>query len=436
MNSRTRALYKSIRLSALTKVFSILISFLLTPIIYNSLSESSYGIWATLLPIFTWFTFFDFGIGNGLRNKITFCISTDDLDLARKYIANAILTCSIFSILFIIILFILLYFEEGLECLNIKSFNEDIISSIILICIAASIGFVLGLINNLYHAVQESHFVTFGQFLNSMTTLLLFIPIYYGYYENSIYLTSIIYSISLILSLVLLSIMFFKKYPSLMPRLNDINVSSKYFLLKVGLGFFILQLASLVIFSTDKLVITSFVGPEETASYDIVYKYFSIMIFVQSIITTPLWSATTDAVTKNDLTWIRAIINKQVMMFYILMLSLILMAYFSEPIFKLWIGDSFKFDGFLVSTMVVFIGIMSWNNIFSTILNGASIMKFQIKMAVLAMFTNIPISIVLIKFLDGGASSVLIGSSISLSFFAIFSPFVVKRKILENNSCY
>ncbi|GAH31869.1 unnamed protein product, partial [marine sediment metagenome] len=59
------------------KGISILISFLLVPLVLNYIDITKYGIWLTLSSIIGWFGFFDIGLGNGLRNKFAEAIAKD-----------------------------------------------------------------------------------------------------------------------------------------------------------------------------------------------------------------------------------------------------------------------------------------------------------------------------------------------------------------------
>ena len=66
-----------------------------------------------------------------------------------------------------------------------------------------------------------------------------------------------------------------------------------------------MQIAAVVVFTTDNLIITQLFGPAQVAPYSIALKYFNIAQMGFSIIITPFWSAFTEAYTKNDYAWIK-----------------------------------------------------------------------------------------------------------------------------------
>ncbi|HSN08168.1 MAG TPA: hypothetical protein VLS85_03975, partial [Hanamia sp.] len=97
---------KNILASFFIKGTSILISLLLVPIAINYVNVSQYGIWLTLSSIVVWFSFFDVGLTQGLRNKFAEAVATGNDDLAQIYVSTtyAILTM-ICTLLWIIFLF-------------------------------------------------------------------------------------------------------------------------------------------------------------------------------------------------------------------------------------------------------------------------------------------------------------------------------------------
>ena len=53
------------------KGISMVFGFLSVRLYLNYLGTEHYGVWLTISAFYAWFTFFEFGLGNGLRNKLT-----------------------------------------------------------------------------------------------------------------------------------------------------------------------------------------------------------------------------------------------------------------------------------------------------------------------------------------------------------------------------
>ena len=66
---------KNILASFLIKGSNVIINLMLIPLTINYVNTTRYGIWVTLVSIVGWFSFFDIGFGNGLRNKFAEAIA-------------------------------------------------------------------------------------------------------------------------------------------------------------------------------------------------------------------------------------------------------------------------------------------------------------------------------------------------------------------------
>src|SRR6476620_1989048 len=84
---------------------SIAISFILVPLTIRYVNPTQYGIWLTLSSIVGWFSFFDIGFGNGLRNKFTEAIAKKEYDTARIYVSTTYAVITALA-LFCILIFV------------------------------------------------------------------------------------------------------------------------------------------------------------------------------------------------------------------------------------------------------------------------------------------------------------------------------------------
>ena len=87
-SERTIKAKKNIIASLLVKMLSIIISLLLVPVTLNYLNSYEYGVWLTLSSILVWINYFDIGLGNGLRNRLTEALAIGDYEKGRIYIST------------------------------------------------------------------------------------------------------------------------------------------------------------------------------------------------------------------------------------------------------------------------------------------------------------------------------------------------------------
>ena len=87
-DKRTELAKKNILLSLLFKGVGIATSFVMVPITLDMLDREVYGVWLTVSSILFWFTFFDVGLGSGMRNYLTEALSGNDMAQARRYVST------------------------------------------------------------------------------------------------------------------------------------------------------------------------------------------------------------------------------------------------------------------------------------------------------------------------------------------------------------
>src|SRR5690606_17696637 len=79
---------KNIIASFFIKGLSIAISLVLVPITIDYINTSRYGIWLTLSSIVAWFSFFNIGLTQGLRNKFAEAKAKGEHELAQIYVST------------------------------------------------------------------------------------------------------------------------------------------------------------------------------------------------------------------------------------------------------------------------------------------------------------------------------------------------------------
>jgi O-antigen/teichoic acid export membrane protein len=421
-----------VRLSFFFKTLAITSSFIVIPIMVNYLGKEQYGIWSTLLSIVSWMVMFDLGIGNGLRNKLAENIACNDIENATKYISTSYVLIGLIAL---VLMALLASVNAFIPWQNI--FNTSILSNVeVKNIINITLGFVLlnfwlGLINQVLNGLQKTSVVVFNQFLSNFISLIL-IYILTKISVSSLLYLSTVYGISMVISSLSVSIWFYSKNKNLMPKLNLYTPKLVKSITTLGVQFFIIQMAVIVVFTTDKILITQLFGPEYVTDYDIVFKLFSIIIILHSLVSAPLWSAYTDAYKKNDFNWLRKTINQQLGVYVLLILSTISLIFLSPQIIKFWIGEEIHISNSLIFTMAMYVLITSWNSIFANFLNGVSIVKMQMYTSIYAILINIPISIFIVKYFETDIFGVVLGSIASLLLFSFLGPIKVFNILKDN----
>ncbi len=431
---RTALLKKNIGFSLLFKGGSIAINFLLVPLLIAYLNTEKYGVWLLLTSITTWASFCDFGLGNGLKNKLSEALANDDFQKAKTYISTT------YAYVILIVISILSIYAITEQFINWKSIvNSDLFSlqelRLIAIVIVGFffIKFALNQLSFVTAAKQQTAINDLLNFIvNALSLVIVFVLIKTT--QSSLLLLSIAFcSIPVVVLSLASAYLYFGKFQKLRPSLKHVNFKAGKSLMNLGLQFFIIQIAGIVIFSTDNIIIANTLGPEQVSIYNIAFKYFSIITLGFSIICAPFWSAYTEAFERKDFNWIKGITNKLVKVWFLFLAGTIIILLLAPELYSIWIGNEIEIPGVLSLYMAIFVVLSSWASIFTTFVNGVGKIRLQLIFSIIAGLINIPLSIFFVKNLGLGSAGVILATSICLSYGPLLS-FIQYKKIISNTA--
>lgn len=422
---------KNILASLLIRGGSIIISLLFVPLTIDYINPGRYGIWLTLSSIVGWFGFFDIGFGNGLRNKFAEAVAKDQHDLARIYVST---TYAVLSMIIAIVLIIFLVINPLLDwtkILNAPVEMHDELSKLALIVFGFfCLQFVFQLITILLTASQKPAKASLFNLLGSFLSLIIIFVLTKTTSGNLLAL-GLTLGAAPVFTLTLASIWFYngslKKYA---PSFSHVRFMYAKDLMSLGMKFFLIQVASVILYQTSNIIIAQISGPVSVASYNIAYKYFGIIPMVFSIIMMPYWSAFTEAWVKQDLTWIKTTINSLVKLWLGIAVLTVVMLVFSQTVYKLWVGEKVLVENSISIVIALYVVMNAWCSIFSQFLNGVGKIKLQLYSGVVGALINIPLAVFLGKQL--GVYGVILSTCLIAISSAIWSPIQYYKLIHQN----
>ncbi|SHJ70744.1 Membrane protein involved in the export of O-antigen and teichoic acid [Maribacter aquivivus] len=422
-SDRTKNIIKHIGWSSLFKAGSVLISFLLVPLTITYLNNENYGIWLTLSSFISWFTFLDVGLGKGLQNKFAEAKANKEYDLAKAYVSCAYFTIGIVSLILVFIFFILNKYINWAQVFNANdSLNDSL--NILLPIIFTFFGFQLvsKLIVSIYIADQHHSINIKIEFFTRVFSLLA-VWILIKTTESSLLIYGCILSILPFLVLLVLNLIGFKgEYRHFKPVLSLWKRKYLKDITGVGLNFFVIQISTLILFSTDNFIIAKLFTAADVVPYNVAFKYFSIMVMLFTIIVTPYWSSITEAYTNNDFLWIKNSIKRLQILWFAVPICLLVMLALSNWFYNFWVGDKVNVEFNLSFSMAIFAMLMTFNMIYVNFINGVGKIKLQLYLGIFSMIINIPLSIFFSKILQLGLSGVVLATCFSLLLQSILSP--------------
>ncbi|MBL4710017.1 MAG: polysaccharide biosynthesis C-terminal domain-containing protein [Flavobacteriales bacterium] len=432
-HSRSKELLNNVLGSGLYKGINILFSLLIVRFSIQIMGEERYGIWLALLSFFTWFSAFEVGVSNSLRNSITHLFSENKFEQIKQLIHKGYKTLFILYFGLISILLILSSQSEFSQLIlpevgNFESFNVTFQWCLVLYFAH----FVLFFLHNALLATHHTKYIYLIVAIQNALLLLGLVFCYYWNYTPSLMLFCIWFS-SLPLFIWLFSSVYFynTSFQQFGPKLSEIFDKKVKAFQGLNKNFFIIQFCTLILFSTDNIIIVNYIGSYEVTVYNVTFKYFNLLIILFNLVLLPYWASFTDAYGKGDKVWILRHMKKLMRFSLGIGLLGIVMLIFSPWALKAWIGKELTISLDLLLFMLLSILLTAWNSIFAYFLNSVSRTQLQTKLLVFAALINIPLSIYLIQGYD--AAGVIMATCISLFPQAIFLP-IEYRSVIQKMS--
>lgn len=392
----------------------MLISLLLVPMTIDYLSKEVYGTWLTISSIVTMLVFFDIGIGNGLRNKLSEAVSKQDMVLARAYVSTTYFIFGIVQFSFIVLFLLIFRYIPWNRILNTTANAEQLQWVVLITAVAIAIKLVLDIMSYVLFALQESGVVSL---LNLLSNVLILVGTYAltQFSEgNMIYLACVTALSPVLIMLISGFVLYRGRLKLYWPSLKLVDTKHARSLFSLGYKFFIIQMAVVVLFYTDNLIITQLFGPSEVTNYNVAFRYFNTINTLFAIVITPYWSAFTEASVKNDTAWMKQTYRYLQRIWLGVVIAVVLMIVVAGPVYSVWVGNRVSVPVSLNVCMGLFIIICCWNNTTVAVINGLGKIRLQLYFSLLSAILNIPLAIFFGKTLGLGSAGVILATGVSL----------------------
>lgn len=409
---------------------TFLIGLITLPLTVHYLGKLEYGIWVTISTSVAMLSVADLGIANTLTNLISEAFAADDRAAAQRAFATAfwmaLLLCGILA-------FPCWILWQHMNWAAIFKLSDLRLLAQTKACIAITAAFFLislplNLANRVLAGYQQVHFSNYFAMAGNALTLPLLISVIAAK-GTIVTLTAAYCGLSIISCIGLNLWLWFRYTPWMKPSLGKVRRSTGSQLLREGMLFFVVQLTTLVVFYSDNLVITRYLGPAEVTPYSIAYRLISWASLLQALIAPSIWPALSEAYGKGDLAWVertfRAINRKSLTAIGCLA---VVLAAAGRPIIRAWAGQAAVPSARLLWLMAAFAFTMSMTSNQALLLNASRRLCLEAIVAVLAAVANLGFSIYLVQRI--GSEGVVLGSLLSFLFFMVVPQAWEVRRVL------
>lgn len=309
------------------------------PIALKHLGNEAFGLWVTLFSFGFMLAYADFGIGLGVQNKISEVLGKDQKDEARRIFVTGLVFLSgiMLALLALLVPFCLWADLSAILRISDPYVTKSVSQAILVVCLVWCANIPLGLGQRLAYGAQLgwTHNVTTtisqalllaavaaGAWLKVGMTGFFILTFVSGGVVNLIFL------IYLLRRLGWLKIDFRQFQPAYLREIS-----------KLGIFFFLQQVAMMVLFTAPPLILSATVGAAAVTPFNLTQRVLNLFMVVTNAVLLPLWPAYAEAKAKDDWPWIRRTLFRSISMVMLLaVLPMICVGPFIPLLIKWWTG--------------------------------------------------------------------------------------------------
>lgn len=298
VNKETKLIGSNILGSVILKGVSLIISLALTKqyILYFG-NNIILGGWYAIVSILNWMLYFDFGIGNGMRNAIVQPMENKEYKIAQKHISTGYVVTFFISLSIMLVAGTISIFLDWNAILNLPKTeidNKTLVFMVLVSIFGICLQFFLRTIISIYNAMRKT---AVSGFMALLTNAIMYVYLFLAPRSNpaeAIMRIAVVHVIATCLPLIVVTFWAFC-FPLkvVRPSIKLYDRESSKSITSLGIQFFIIQIALLLISSTDSWLISHYYAPENVVDYQTYYRFFSIALTVYALFSQTAWSSVT-----------------------------------------------------------------------------------------------------------------------------------------------
>ncbi len=430
--SRHGRIVQAVCSATAARLLTSVVTLISLPLAVRYLGAERYGVWATVTTTVVWINLLDLGIANTLTNHISAAYALDDRASAAVYFTNALfLTVGIAGSVGVAFALVCPY----VNWVGLFNVNSDISAAELKRTVAAAVALMLfGLPCNLAAKVlagyQELYRNSYAICAGTVASVVGLIAGIVLRVSMPVLLLMSLGCLPLANVVNLISIVNWYK-PWLLPRLSLVRRSAVRELLHSGSSFFLIQIAGAVVFSSDNLIVSHYLGAAEVTPYSVTWRLVGLAALLQSLIFPALWPAYTEAHVKGDYGWIRRTFLVTMKAVIALNLSCVIaLLLFGRTLIRIWAGLAAVPSLPLLMAMGMWAVVSGFMSVESCLLAALNRTREQAVLSIIAAAMNIALSLLLVRHL--GSLGVIGGTILSYLVVLVVPQSMIVRQVFRS----
>ena len=432
LTSRYRRIFHAVWSGAAAKVISAGVTLVSLPLAVRYLGPERYGVWVTIVSTAVWINLLDLGIANTLTNHVSRAYALDDKTMAARYFTNA-LALTVGLAAFAGIVFCLAF--PHIPWIALFNVGNDVRVSEVRFTVAVAavltlFGLPCNLVSKLLAGYQELHRNNAAVCVGAVASVAgLALGMILHLSMPALFVISVGCLTFANFAMLLMTAVWFK--PWLRPRRSLVDFCAIRELLNSGSSFFLIQVAGVVVFSSDNLIVSHYLGAAEVTPYSVAWRLVGLAALLQSLVFPALWPAYAEAYTRRDYAWIQRTFSmtmKGTVAFNAACVLLFLL--FGQAIIRLWAGAAAVPSSSLLLAMSLWAFISGFMSVESCLLAALNRTREQAALSIIAAIVNIALSVVLVRHL--GSLGVISGTILSYLLVLVVPQSLIVRSVFRN----
>ena len=309
---RTRRIKLSLVTAFLFRPLAFVIPIVTIPLFLKYLGTSRYGLYESVGALAAWLGISQVGLGMGLMNRLIECSVSDDRDTARRFTSTFTLAIGTIVVGLSLIFSIVVWFVPWHRVLGAQdpAARSEATLSVWIAGLMTLWTMFCGVPAIVYSGYQEIHRLNVWDGVAKVGTLVACVLVvrWPGLGVPGVLLASL--AVPNLIRAANFADLLTREKPWLRPSPRLFDWQALKWMFSQGLLMFVLQMGTVLLFQTDKLIIAVGRSAEEVTGYAILGRAFLIGYGVFMLFLTPIWPAMGEAVRRNDLCWVSTTIRR------------------------------------------------------------------------------------------------------------------------------
>jgi O-antigen/teichoic acid export membrane protein len=402
---RNRRIVASAGFGVFQRVVQVACSLLLLPIVLRALGPARFGVWGAAASLAWLGGWVDIGMGSALVTLVARALARNEPSEARIHVTGALTIGSCLSGLLLGTAAIVWAFVplRGNSAAYMIAF------------VGLALNIPLNSANNVWMALQKGYVAGFWELVQTLLTTVTLISATAFTVDVRVFV-ALVYA-GFVASNFCSLIHLFALHPELRPRGRFESLSAMREVGTSGILYFTLAFTGGLSFMLDNVLALQLLGSEASAQMTIAMRICMTVVGLLVVLSQPLWPAFIDAVHTADRAWIRrSLVRSTALLVGATAAGGCVLILYGKPLLRLWLHTDLGIGEALLLAIVAWMLAQAAIRVSSLLLNGLSLIRFQIVVTTVATTIAFVMKFTLAS--RFGVSAILWGTSITLAFIS------------------